>query len=60
MVMWRPSSLGLLVHGGHLGAVGRELLQQVLADVGVRHFAAAEADGDFDPVAIGQETSGRF
>ena len=55
MFMWRPSSLGSLSMTGDLGAVLGELEQQLLADVGVGHFAAAEADGDLHPVALGQE-----
>lgn len=50
--------LGLLVHGRHLGAICRELFQQALADIGVGHFPAPEADGDLNAVAIGQEPLG--
>ena len=31
---------------------GAELLEQLLAERGVCHFAAAETNSDFDPVAI--------
>ena len=47
--------LGGLIHGGHVGAKLRELLQQIPADIRMRHLAAAEADGDLHPVAVSQE-----
>ena len=50
--------LGLLVHGRHFRALFGEFLQQTLADVGVGHFPAAEADGDLHPVPVGEKTLG--
>ena len=47
--------LGVFLHCGDLGAFGAELLQQLFANVGVRHFASAEADGDLHAVAILEE-----
>lgn len=47
--------LGLPIHRGDLGAAFRELFQQFLTDIGVSHLTAAEADGDLDSVAGGQE-----
>lgn len=49
---------GLLVHGRHLSAIFCEFFQQALADVGMGHFPAAEADGDLHPVAVGQKALG--
>src|SRR5699024_11423977 len=46
--------LGLLVQRGDLGALLRELEQQALSDVRVRHLAAPESDGDLHPVEIGR------
>ena len=43
--------LGGFVQGGHLGTQLGELVEQIASDLGVRHLAAAEADGDFDAVA---------
>lgn len=47
--------LGFPIQRGDLGAAFRELFQQFLPDVGVSHLTAAEADGDLDPIASGQE-----
>ena len=52
--------LGALIHHGDLAALLSKLHQQVLADVGVGHFTAAEADGDLAAVAFGQELLGVF
>ena len=51
--------LGFLVHGTGLGTLGSKVQQQVLADVGVGHLTAAEADGDLHTVAVSQELLGR-
>lgn len=53
-----PFELGVLFHVGDFGAALRELDEQLFTDVGVGHFAAAEADGDLDPVALLQELAG--
>ena len=50
--------LRLLVQGGHFSTLGGEVQQQALADVGVGHFTAAEADGDLDPVTLQEEFLG--
>ena len=50
-----PLQLGALVHHGDLAALLGKLQKQVLTDVGVGHLPAAEAHGDFAPVAVGQE-----
>ena len=50
--------LGVLVQRGDLAALLGKLEQQALADVGVSHLAAAEADRDLHPVALGQELLG--
>ena len=47
--------LGSLIHHGHIAAAFSELYQQVLTDVGMGHFASTESNGDFAPVALGQE-----
>ena len=50
--------LGVLVHGGQLGALGGKVQQEPLADVGMSHFAAAEADGDLHTIALCEELLG--
>ena len=44
--------LGALVHDSDLAAILSKLHQQILADVGVRHLAAAEADRHLAAVAL--------
>ena len=60
MDIMRPSSLAGLIQIGDLGTLLGKLVQQIPADVGVRHLPAAEADGDLHPVAIGDELLGVF
>ena len=50
--------LGLFIQCRHLGTLLGEAHQQVFADVGMRHLAAAEADRDLDAVAVGKELLG--
>ena len=52
--------LGLFIQCRHLGTLLGEAHQQVFADVGMRHLAAAEADRDLDTVAVGNEFLGVF
>ena len=47
--------LGFFVQIGNLGAALCEPDQQLLADVGVRHFAAAETNRDLYAVAVRKE-----
>lgn len=47
--------LGVFLHAGNFRAARGEVHQQLLAQVGVRHLAAAEADADLDAVAVVQE-----
>ena len=49
-----------LGHSGNFIAVSAKLLEQLFAERRVRHFAAAETNGNFDPVAIFQELLGIF
>ena len=46
---------GILLYRGDLGTLLAEFFQQLLADVGMRHLPAAEADGDLDAVAFFEE-----
>ena len=43
---------GVFVHGGDLGTLRSKLREKLLANVGVRHFTAAEAHRDLQPVAV--------
>ena len=47
--------LGLLIHHGQPGALLGKVQQQLAADLGVSHLAAAEADRDLDPIAFAQK-----
>lgn len=47
--------LGLFIQIRVFGAAVREAEQQLLADVGMCHFAAAEANSDLHAVAVGKE-----
>ena len=47
--------LGSLIHHGSLAALLSKFQQQLLADTGMGHFAAAEADGDLTAVALAKE-----
>ena len=50
--------LGILIHAGDLGTLGGKIEQELLADVGVSHFTAAEANSDLNAVALSQELLG--
>ena len=60
MNICRPSSLGFLSTVAISAQLGAKLRQKLLADVGVRHFTAAETHRDLDPVAVLQELQSRF
>ena len=50
--------LGAFFHVGDLSTAGGEIQEQLLTNIGMRHFTAAEADADLDPVAVCQELLG--
>jgi len=52
--------LGILFHGGNIAAALGEVHQQLLTEVGVRHFAATKTNADLHTVAIAQELLSAF
>ena len=55
-----PLELGLLIQIGKLSALLGKLAEQLLANVGMGHLSAAEADRDLDAVAVAEELLGIF